>query len=471
MPGKYESKTVLLTTLSPVHIGAGQLGRNHQQGFITVKDKDYLIDTQKLQALLFETKGLAAVEKFIGQMEGGRLKIENLLKDYNLFSENAVKKIAKGVLPARKGTDFPKSGDHYYIPGSSIKGSIRTAVLFHMLRERLKNNQLKTFVKNEIKKLEKSRDRKKTRESFAKKLVIEHIQKYMPVESIANPDRRPESEGSFKDVFRAVKIKDAMIEEPHLTPDRFGEITDFDPDNKRVIVTTLSRRKVFVPADPGPEKIKLQKGEYIKILQTEYSNDVTIIKRAAPGHKSFRNNRIKKYPAMLCSLRHNKVQHKHTFHDKYETFQGSAFFDVSLDLELMEQFNQNQAYILPFHDVDSLLQLCKTFAAEIWTEEQNYLAEDNGGGDVDLNAIDSFYTKYKGKASLRLGWGSGMLATTVSLLLDEPDRKELRDKAVPATPGTWPLPAPKSRRLLFDKDENNPILPFGWVQLEETGND
>jgi CRISPR-associated protein Csm5 len=154
--------------------------------------------------------------------------------------------------------------------------------------------------------------------------------------------------------------------------------------------------------------------------------------------------------------------------NRVQCFQGETTIEISLDHEILDSF-QRGGLKVPFSDLDSLISICKNFADAQWEEEQTYLTDDVISGSINLDSIKEFYEKHKGEATLRVGWGTGMLGTTVALLLEDQRRKELRNKVISADQKNRPLPAPKSRRFVLENGK--PIYPLGWVQLSEVANE
>lgn len=125
----FESRTYEIEVLTPTIIG----GQDKIQSFEFVKDGDYLyfINFDRLlEENLFK-------ESFIDELShglstGGRdFNIKDVLARYNIDFKNSskyrlklegVKRISKEVVP------FVKSAGRFYIPGSSLKGAIRSFV-------------------------------------------------------------------------------------------------------------------------------------------------------------------------------------------------------------------------------------------------------------------------------------------------------------------------------------------------------
>jgi CRISPR-associated protein Csm5 len=63
-------------------------------------------------------------------------------------------------------------------------------------------------------------------------------------------------------------------------------------------------------------------------------------------------------------------------------------------------------------------------------------------------------------ANLRLGWGAGLLSTSLALLLSQKERQQLRQNYFP--PRRYPV-FPQSRKALVK--DNLPVLTLGWLKM------
>lgn len=134
---------IKLTTLTPLYIGAGQEAIwSPYSDFIQVGEKLYLMDSKKLTKVVTE-KGL--LNKFTQQIYGtmnasGTRSEFNLRRFIEFELEENIEYFAQKILPVRGGEikratvrQCIKSGGRPFIPGSSIKGAIRTAILVDWL--------------------------------------------------------------------------------------------------------------------------------------------------------------------------------------------------------------------------------------------------------------------------------------------------------------------------------------------------
>ncbi|MDI6784636.1 MAG: type III-A CRISPR-associated RAMP protein Csm5, partial [bacterium] len=132
-------------------------------------------------------------------------------------------------------------------------------------------------------------------------------------------------------------------------------------------------------------------------------------------------------------------------------------FSIKLDLIILNDFQKNNSNkSLPFSTINEVFDLCKEFAQFVAQKELEYFQ----GSDALTEKIKKFYTDKKDTFNFRLGWGSGLLGTTVDGLLPQPLFKNLRDTFwVQRNHPT----VPKSRRVTMIN--NQPNLPFGWVEV------
>jgi CRISPR type III-A-associated RAMP protein Csm5 len=121
--------------LSPVHIGAGE--RKTRMNFVLKDNKAYFINEDLFNSLI-NNAGLT--DKFIQWASQGGNDISQFLSDYSEI-ENKLLEKSLYVLPIRGFIDrdvalhIKDSENRFFIPGSSIKGAIRTALLYNVLEE------------------------------------------------------------------------------------------------------------------------------------------------------------------------------------------------------------------------------------------------------------------------------------------------------------------------------------------------
>ena len=481
-----ETGVYRLSTLSPIHIRAAGDQEKYGQGFIRLNDTDdflYVVDTPKLQAEIFASKGLNAVDVYTEAFSNpdSKTNIVDVLKQIGYDYESNIKKISKGIVRIPSGNRFIASGlGEHFIPGSSIKGAIKTAVLFNTICAG--TFDLDHFVDNRIKEylaIEHPNDPDKQRSereifkrNFAEPLLKKFIQSLQPSEYYQNKDRNPEDNESFKDLFKAIKIKDATIIDRSIDLSRFAK-TITSPDSNGCTLKTLAGSKIQLPSDKIFKYQKgggrLRKNEWIQINTFEDRGGqqivATFMKVNGPPIKS--GNILKSENILLTTLNKNNQVTKGP-NMQSECFHDKTTIEISIDHEILESFKRSfdkAGVTLPFCDLKSLIQLCQNFAQAQWEAERQFLAKYGSSGSVNLDKIKLFYAddENKKRATLRVGWGTGMLGTTVSLLLNEPGRVQLRKHVISGGRHTSSAPAPRSRRFVLENGQ--PVYPLGWIEL------
>lgn len=146
---------IKITALSPVHIGSGNLMQNNID-FVVVSDGEdsyiHVTDDRKILELI----GADHVDHWLASIEKGEStkKLVETFAPSKTVSDYAKRRItccSSGIKPAdtlkeqlHNGLGIP------YIPGSSIKGAIRTSLL-SVLSENVRDKESKIFVRGKIK--------------------------------------------------------------------------------------------------------------------------------------------------------------------------------------------------------------------------------------------------------------------------------------------------------------------------------
>lgn len=412
-PDLYETKRILLT--SPMlHIGSA-VSRLSPFEYVQTSNRVYLPNQEALARLL---KQRGALDRYIYEIEN-RNGITRLLE--NVFGDEWQKVRTENgdpVFPRRLSslkwteeriTDLRpmiRNGfEELYIPGSSIKGAIRTAIAYHLLKHSNEYNVPKAQRVSEIEnRLRRSMGELKRKakfaddEQFMNSLFSDFELNYQNREVAAKT-------GPNTDFMRAVQVTDSapLIEEK--TTNKKGQ----------TIVSNLA----IVP----------------EVLVSSHFPD---------GKAKYRASI---FAEMVRSVR--------------------TEFTISLDSQMLSWFRHSQGMKIPFHSVDDILKICQEFAQDQWDGEHDYWQEiknnpNSQGKNLDFGSIRLMYEPEQCPHSLKLGWGSGMTGTTVTLLFQDDLRAEIRDACGIAAPG---FEAPKSRRTVVGKSGEIKFVP-GWVKFK-----
>lgn len=294
---------------------------------------------------------------------------------------------------------------HHYIPGSSIKGAIRTAIAYHLLKHSDQYHVPQTSRVSAIEsQLRQSMGELRRKAKFADDRLF--MDELFANFGLAYQGREVRvRQGPNTDIMRAVQVSDSepLIEQK------------IERDGKRPTFNNLP-----VVAE-------------------------VVVSSRFPDYKA--KSRASIYAEMVFNVR--------------------TQFTLSVDHEMLSWFRHNKGLTLPFESVDDLLKICQEFAQEQWDFEHDYWATivnnpNAQGKNLSFDYIQELYEPEACPHTLRLGWGSGLRGTTINLLLPDETVREIRDTCGLSAPG---FEAPKSRRTIMNSRGEIRYVP-GWVRLE-----
>lgn len=412
-PDVYETKRIQLT--SPLlHIGSA-VSRLNPFEYVQTAKRVYLPHQDALARAL-KQRGDGFLQDYIHCIEN-RQDITTLLE--NAFGDRwqtAMNDREETLFPShrilQKWTDqritdlrpMIRNGiGQLYIPGSSIKGAIRTAIAYHLLKHADRYNVPEQQQISEIeRRLRQSMGELKQRAKFFDdRLFMDSL--FSDFDLIG--DRSSVRKGPNTDFMRALHISDSepLVERPFVTK-------------------------------------KGQKGYLNLAVAVE-----VIVSSRFPDYRA-------KYRASIYA---EVVRQPHTH------------FTIMLDREMLSRFHHSQGMRIPFETIDDLLKICQEFAQDQWDFEHDYWQQlknnpNAQGRNLDFGQIRDFYAAETCPYSLRLGWGSGMPGTTIDLLLEDNLWSEVRDTCGLKAPG---FEAPKSRRTIVGSSGEIRYLP-GWIKFK-----
>ncbi len=210
---KYQHAQLKITTLSPLHIGNGeQLSPVGE--FFTTQENVYFLDNDKL---ISTVKNLGKLDEYIQIIlkEGIGLDFYKTLKEWDIdpkeFSKREINLNQTGLLSTHNNIlhQCIKTNQQAYIPGSSLKGLFRTAMICHF------------FLKNtyELKKIEqKIREKLYDRKKELSKL-------WNRIESQYFPDF----------IFHALRLMDSStLDDKHLVIEQMSRVPFYESDGEGV---------------------------------------------------------------------------------------------------------------------------------------------------------------------------------------------------------------------------------------------
>lgn len=379
----FSTTTFTFQVLSPTHIGGGS--PLSQFEWIVLDNCLYVVDEEKLARFFVECDLLDEWCDFALSPPRGELSpLTFFLRNKRLLNSDSLESIRRyscelNSAPGAKDTVRPFVRDGFgnpYVPGSSLKGALRVAILYALLK-RLPaeggKRLVEEFVQRRLDELTKEqRRRRRIKFSFAAALERRVLQAYnlVPYDKIFGPR---------SDLLRALEVSDSVT---------------LPPDGLQV--------------------------EEVKVY-------------------SFRKKEPEKPAWVECLPAGMRFQAR-----------------LGIDAALLEDFgrrNSHPQFGLPFTEIREILlrpfAAMAEFTRDLLVYERLFFAEQLRR-DGALNFVE--------EPNFRLGWGGGLLGTTIDLLLGEEIRKQLRNAIFVQREA----PAPKTRRLTQSG------APLGWIKVEET---
>jgi CRISPR-associated protein Csm5 len=330
------------------------------------------------------------------------------LDDREIFPETGVSEKWVNQLITKDIAPMIRNGfGEIYIPGSSIKGAIRTAIAYYLLK-----HQAPTRVSEIEQKIRNLR----FKQLSDKKTFLDDE----PMLKIADDTKISMNSYLFSN-FR-LNIENRRFGEPN-TPN-----TDF--------------MRAIKVADSAP-------------LLTDFDDKVNLPVVAEVMSSSFTET----YDRRIAESRATNYIEM--------IWNVQTEFTLCIDTEMLDRFQHEQSMQLPpqLKTVEGIIEICHEFAQAQWEYEQKYWNSitDNTQPKLNFSSMRDFYSSPTNH-NLRLGWGSGMIGTTVGLHFQEQTRSVIRNACCPKP--TSSSEAPKSRRTAIISDRDNPIKkPLGWVSL------
>lgn len=465
MPYHVESAIIELETLTPLFIKGKDV--DYGEGFLKVENTLYLVDNDKLCELIyqetFDEKGnkksniVEGYERYFVRSERfdnssefsnfcrtfnlnykekndkGKYTIEfslfkemslqfflesvGLLKGNNQKKNEFAQRIAKGITYILDGNRFVQNGKgKNFIPGSSIKGAIRNAVLWKILSSQTK--WLTDFVSYNISESKKSEEKKR-----------EYTQKFS------------------KKCDKSNKNIDSMSF-TKMTPKK-TIMQDIDEDVKKYLESFNERWQ-------SANETLRDFFRIVKISDANFDGEVRI------------ENKIAK---AVCKNEKQSYQKKFNINLQCVAENTKARFKISIDHQLAKEFFPSgvpdylQSVSNLLKTVDDFFRDVANFEEKDFFEGLTSISKDENNAKLKVNT-DKVYKIYKEKFGLtdndvlfRTGWGGGFMSKTQFLHLAMNERVKIRD----LVRYNGSQIAPKSRCLIVDGQDA--IAPLGWCKL------
>jgi CRISPR-associated protein Csm5 len=415
-PDVFESKKIRLT--SPIlHIGS-QFSQLNPFEYVQTGSRVYIPNPDLLAKALYQRGRL---QEYINRIED-RQEIYTLLED--TFGDNwrNQKLDGKPLFPetgiSRKWTEdkitnfrpMIRNGlGEIYLPGTSIKGAIRTAVAYHLL---------------------------------------EHPDKYKVPQKKRVSAIEKQLKNSMGELRRKAKFRDDRLFMDSL----FSDFSLYF-NNQKADVKSCSANTDFMRA------VQVTDSQPLLEFQKVNKKGKTLYKNLAVAAKVIVSSRFEDYNAKY----RESIYAEMVWNVKTE-------FTISINSEMLSWFRHNEGMKIPFNNVEDLLNICREFAQDQWNAEVKYWEKignnTHRGENLDFDLLwENYYEKPNCPYDLRIGWGTSILGTTISMLYeDENLAGEVRDICHPnnKAPG---FEAPKSRRVVLNNKGEIRYVP-GWVNFE-----
>lgn len=412
-------QTVTFALQSPLlHIGS-QVPRLSPFEYVATGSRVYLPDAERLAKALLQRGRLADYVQAIYDRDSLSIILEQVFGEDWPDAALAGHPLFPSHLTSARWTQSSISDlrpiirngfGQIYVPGSSIKGAIRTAIAYHLL---------------------KHGDRY-------------HVPQSAQVSSIEKQLRQKLNSGELSSKYRQKKADDpfmaSLFEQYGLTYQEKTVKAKQGPNTDIMRAVQVSDSQPLLPFRKANARGR----------QISYNVPVTV---EALTISRFADYRAKYRASIFAEMLRNV----------------NATFSISLDTEMLSWFQHDQGMQLPFNTIDELLAICREFAQDQWDGEHDHWQALKNNRDreknLDLTDVRRFYEREACPFAIRLGWGSGMTGVTVDWLLADEVRSQLRDVCGIKAPG---FEAPKTRRVALSPKEELMFLP-GWVKLTATG--
>lgn len=207
---KWEHKTYELTCISPIHIGNGELLKQYE--YIFTKDRNqqrvYFLDKAKWMAFLVRHD---LIDDYAQSVFSGRMNLYGWLQSQQIGSLSAiirevcnasadvylVRERQQRVNDISRQVKTPDGVP--YIPGSTLKGAIRSAILFHDIRQ---HPEAYLPFWNRIKAAMEDRNRRQMRD------LAQNIERQAFTRLKQQKNR---SDDALQSVMKGLAVSDAML--------------------------------------------------------------------------------------------------------------------------------------------------------------------------------------------------------------------------------------------------------------------
>ncbi|HOP86234.1 MAG TPA: type III-A CRISPR-associated RAMP protein Csm5 [Syntrophorhabdaceae bacterium] len=377
----FEARVGVLSTLTPIHIGGVEQKLTPFE-YIIKNGYVYHISEEMLSKFLAK---LNLIDKFVIEFEreGHRFRILDFLQKQKVQVDNNYLLNLSGGRRAKLDTDplqmqdykpFMRDGmGNIYIPGTSIKGVIRTAILYCILKN-LKEKDPTQFSTQIEKRIEQDIRNKKNKKRMFERGNEEWLQSFLIDDKKGSP---------HTDWLKMLHITDAYPEK------------HFEP--------------IIIPVNV----LKKEKNGW-QLKKDNTGKPTTIWVECIPENVSFR-------------------------------------FQMTWDRRLLTEFSNSNSDIKLPKNLEEIMKNIEEWTYDVIKAEKSFFSNQSKVKFYDFKTLIP---------NFRMGFGSGMMATTIFPLLSDDLRKKIRNYAGLNRGNDE---APKSRRIWIREDS---YIPLGWNALK-----
>lgn len=443
-----------IKTLTPIHIGNGErynglaylvkgksiLVYDSEQVLSNITSSNYNVFISWIEQQLFSIEQLKQKikdEKNNDRKKELKYELNRIQKLFNLKNfvenvlnqDNIVQKFEKNFqfkLEILTRVDdnveidsFIKQNNKVYLPGSEIKGAIRTAILYKTLKD---NINLWQELEKKLKEFQKK---------FNVTLsIIGSINKRADCQLLQDEiNRIPENEKQL--LFR------------RRVPDRV-RISDI----KKILVQEMGKieeelqKQVFCPKNKKDAKFDLLKFLFVSDSNTKLPDDCIFVSELETLNMSNPRSSFREF------LKEGQI------------------FEVEVNVEKKDEilnrleFSDYQKRIL---SIEKILECCYEFYNDLLEEEINYFNKNFNKSIV--NKLEKIKEENKKESPvLRIGRDEGYLSLTIGLLVKKKNLDLYQNVLIHTTKNTsYSTMFPKTRKIL---KLNGQVTTIGWIKLD-----
>lgn len=445
---------VKMSVAAPLRVGGREQQINKLE-FVRDGRRIHAVSTRRLAAMLLGHSE-RALDDWNAEVltKGQGADLTRFLDSKGLLDDDTIAEISRYAMPDVAGVSnefFPHTRDargSLFIPGTAIKGAIRAAVMWALVDEKRAND----YVPEQISRAA-DKKRRPSKKWFGQNLDKEKVQSYeLP--------RRKLRTGPHHDLLRAVKVSDAYGEPRSQAESVLIQSYSESQRGRMATKKTTVHVECLVPDSWVEFDLKVDEN-IIRDFQSQLRGQAPPLPFTDAGS--------------LLKLARSFYEEVWEFEQQYY---GAEKSTPEPSTEHPEEFPSQKEWITQRYGKlsrtersahrEDYRKALKDFQESREQETESRRAESfpavQDGHEMRLQEVREFYAG--SSPGFRLGWGSGLMSTTVDLRLDERNMgKVLNLIDSRKHPEGKSTEGPKSRKLVGKGRDAR--RPMGWARLEE----